>query len=82
MEIIFAGLQQAIYLILAFDRELYSIIFLSLKVSGSALLLAALIGLPIGSLIGLKRFLEGILSSASSTHSWAYRLLLLVLSFI
>lgn len=57
MEIIFAGLQQAIYLILAFDRELYSIIFLSLKVSGSALLLAALIGLPIGSLIGLKRFL-------------------------
>ena len=56
MEIIFAGLQQAIYLILAFDRELYSIIFLSLKVSGSALLLAALIGLPIGSLIGLKRF--------------------------
>jgi tungstate transport system permease protein len=56
METILSGFSQAIRLIFSFDRELYNIVFLSLKVSGSALLLAAFIGLPIGSLIGLKRF--------------------------
>ncbi|MBI5182696.1 MAG: ABC transporter permease [Nitrospirae bacterium] len=56
METLLSGFSQAIRLIFSFDRELYSIIFLSLKVSGSALFLATIIGLPIGSLIGLKRF--------------------------
>src|SRR3990170_901690 len=56
METLFSGFIQAVRLIFSLDRELYSIIFLSLKVSGGALLLAAFIGLPIGSLIGLKRF--------------------------
>ena len=57
METLFSGFSQAVRLIFSFDRELYSIIFLSLKVSGSALLLATFIGLPIGSIIGLKKFL-------------------------
>lgn len=57
METLLSGFAQAVGLIFSFDRELYSIIFLSLKVSGSALLLATFIGLPIGSLIGLKKFL-------------------------
>lgn len=56
METLLSGFAQAVGLIFSFDRELYSIIFLSLKVSGSALLLATFIGLPIGSLIGLKKF--------------------------
>ncbi len=56
MEIIFAGLRQAIYLILSFDRGLYTIIFLSLKVSGLALVIATIIGLPLGSVIGLRKF--------------------------
>ena len=57
METLLSGFSQAIRLIFSFDRELYSIVFLSLKVSGGALLLAAFIGLPIGSVIGLKKFL-------------------------
>ena len=57
METLLSGFSQAVSLILSFDRELYSIIFLSLKVSGSALLLATFIGLPIGSAIGLRKFL-------------------------
>jgi tungstate transport system permease protein len=38
------------------DRELWGIIWLSCKVSGSALLIATLAGLPLGALMGLKRF--------------------------
>ncbi len=56
METLFSGFFHAVRLILSFDRELYNIIFLSLKVSGSALLLATLIGLPIGSVMGLRKF--------------------------
>ncbi len=56
METLLSGFSQAIRLIFSFDRDLYSIVFLSLKVSGGALLLAAFIGLPIGSVIGLKKF--------------------------
>ena len=56
METLLSGIIHAFRLIFSLDRELYSIVFLSLKVSISALLLAALIGLPIGALIGLKRF--------------------------
>jgi len=50
------GLLQAFALILRLDQTLVGIIFLSLKVSGLALLLATLLGLPLGSLLGLKRF--------------------------
>ena len=57
METILSGIIHAFSLILSFDRELYNIVFLSLKVSGSALLLATFIGLPIGSAIGLRKFL-------------------------
>ena len=57
METLLSGFSQAIRLIFSFDRELYSIVFLSLKVSGGALLLATFIGLTIGSVIGLKKFL-------------------------
>ena len=57
METPVTGFSQAVRLIFSFDRELYSIVFLSLKVSGGALLLATFIGLTIGSVIGLKKFL-------------------------
>src|SRR4030066_2133924 len=57
METLLSGFSQAIRLIFSLDRELYSIVFLSLKVSGGALLLATFIGLTIGSVIGLKKFL-------------------------
>lgn len=46
------GLQR----VLALDRELWRIVLLSLEVSLSAVLLAALAGLPLGALLAVKRF--------------------------
>jgi tungstate transport system permease protein len=57
MDSLLEGFIQAFKLILHLDQTLFGIIFLSLKVSGSALLIATAIGLPAGALLGLKRFL-------------------------
>jgi tungstate transport system permease protein len=56
MHSITEGFIKAFQLIIALDKELLGIIFLSLKVSGIALLIATVIGLPIGAFLGLKRF--------------------------
>lgn len=50
------GLLQAIQLILSRDAALFEIIALSLRVSGTALLFSTLIGIPLGVLLGLSRF--------------------------
>jgi len=50
------GLFQAFHLIVHLDPVLFGIILLSLKVSGLALLIATVLGLPAGALVGLKRF--------------------------
>ncbi|MGC8875294.1 MAG: ABC transporter permease [Chloroflexia bacterium] len=47
---------QAIHRLLAGDPELWGIILLSLRVSGTALLIGALLGVPLGAFLGLKRF--------------------------
>ena len=44
----------AVQLLISLDQELYRIIWLSLLVSGSAVVLAALFGIPLGTLLGLK----------------------------
>jgi tungstate transport system permease protein len=51
-----SALTQAGHLIAAADGELYAIIGLSLRVSLSAVALAALIGLPFGALVAIARF--------------------------
>jgi len=56
MDSLLQGFVQAIDLILYLDPVLFGIILLSLKVSGLALLIATVIGLPAGALLGLKRF--------------------------
>jgi tungstate transport system permease protein len=56
MESIIEGFSKAFYLILNLNPELIGIIFLSLKVSGFALILATMFGLPLGALTGLKKF--------------------------
>ncbi|MEK6744333.1 MAG: ABC transporter permease [Nitrospirota bacterium] len=56
MDSLLNGFVQAFDLILHLDQTLFGIIFLSLKVSGSALLIATALGLPLGALLGLKRF--------------------------
>jgi tungstate transport system permease protein len=45
---------QAVGLLLTFDRGLYQIIFLTLYVSGSAVILAALFGVPAGTWLGMQ----------------------------
>ncbi len=56
MDSITHGFLRAFELILHLNPELVGIIVLSLKVSGLALVLATLVGLPLGSFLGLKRF--------------------------
>jgi tungstate transport system permease protein len=57
MNYIFSGIQQAFQLIFSLDREVFSIVLLSLKVSLIALLFASLLGVPIGFLITIKNYI-------------------------
>lgn len=56
MDSLIQGFIKAFDLIFHLDQTLFGIIFLSLKVSGSALVISTAIGLPAGALLGLKRF--------------------------
>ncbi|HET6364741.1 MAG TPA: ABC transporter permease [Nitrospirota bacterium] len=56
MDSLIGGLTKAFSLILHLNPELFGIIFLSLKVSGLALVIATLFGLPTGAILGLSRF--------------------------
>ncbi|NCC32343.1 MAG: ABC transporter permease subunit, partial [Chloroflexia bacterium] len=49
-------LQEAINLLVGGNRDVWAIILLSLQVSGLALLISSIIGIPLGSLIGLHTF--------------------------
>jgi tungstate transport system permease protein len=51
------GFIQAIELILSRDPELWQIVLLSLQVSGVALLISTIIGVPIGAFMALSRFI-------------------------
>jgi tungstate transport system permease protein len=68
MASILEGFLKAFYLIIHLDSELLGIIWLSLKVSGVALLISSLLGIPAGSILGLKKFRgRGFLISISNT---------------
>ena len=68
MDSIIESFSTALYLILHLDRELLGIILLSLRVSGTALLAATLIGLPFSALLGFKKFpLRGFVISMLNT---------------
>lgn len=56
METIAQGLVRAFGLLFSFDPELYSIVALSLGVSGAAVLAASVMGIPAGALTALTRF--------------------------
>ncbi len=57
MNFIVESFKQAFYLTLHLDKELVEIIFLSLRVSLTALLIATILGIPFGAFLGLKNFL-------------------------
>jgi tungstate transport system permease protein len=50
------GLQTAFSLIFSLDREVFQIVLFSLRVSSTAIILAALLGIPLGFLIAVKNF--------------------------
>lgn len=56
MIFILEGLQKAFILITSLDKEVFEIVLFSLKVSGIAIVLASLTGIPLGFLVGVKKF--------------------------
>lgn len=56
MDLVWEGLTEAFRLILSGDREVISIMLLSLGVSGAATLLSLLLGIPLGTFLALSRF--------------------------
>lgn len=56
MDLILEGLVKAFQLIIALDREVLGITWLSLKVSGVATFISVLIGISTGMLVALARF--------------------------
>jgi len=50
------GLAEAVRLLVHADADLFEIILLSLRVSGTALLFSTVIGIPLGAGLGLSRF--------------------------
>jgi tungstate transport system permease protein len=56
MEIIAQGVAKAFELVLTFDAEVWSITWLSLKISGCATLVSLLLGIPLGIALASTRF--------------------------
>ena len=56
MDLVLAGLREALRLLVAGDAEIWAILWLSLLVSGSATLVSLLVGVPAGAALALLRF--------------------------
>ncbi len=54
LESIINGLLEALKIVVTFNPEVYWVLFLSLFVSGTAVLLSSLIGIPVGTYLGLR----------------------------
>ncbi|UCH38312.1 MAG: ABC transporter permease [Candidatus Bathyarchaeota archaeon] len=50
------GLWKALELLIRLDPEVFGIMFLSLRISGTAVILGALLAIPLGTLIALREF--------------------------
>jgi tungstate transport system permease protein len=59
MDVLFEALTDAVHLLGSLDAELLTVVGLTLRVTGSALLLAMLIGIPAGAILGLKWRIPG-----------------------
>lgn len=56
MDTLIEGFQEAFRLLISLDNEVLQIIAVSLRVSGTALVFSVLIGLPLGTFLGLASF--------------------------
>lgn len=57
MDFMADGFIKALQLIVTLDREVFGIALISLKVSGIAIMLASIVGIPLGFTIGINEFL-------------------------
>jgi len=55
-ETLFSAVRHALRLLLSGDRALLDIVWLSLRISATAIVFAGLVGIPLGSWLGLRRF--------------------------
>ncbi|WHX99880.1 ABC transporter permease [Neobacillus sp. DY30] len=56
MELIIDGLKKAVEMILTGDKEIFEITWLTLRVCFMAIVISSIIGLPLGMLLGLRKF--------------------------
>jgi tungstate transport system permease protein len=56
VDVVVGGVRQAVGLLLGGDREIVAVLWLSLQVSGTATLIALLLGIPAGAALALTRF--------------------------
>ncbi len=56
MDVLVDGVRQAVALLVSADAEVLSVLWTSLKVSGTATLIALLLGIPAGAALALARF--------------------------
>jgi len=56
MDLFFEGIKQAIQLLVELNREIFTITWRSLLISGPSVLISLLIGMPIGVMLGLAKF--------------------------
>jgi tungstate transport system permease protein len=56
VDVLVEGVRQAVGLLLGADREIAAVLWLSLQVSGTATLIALLLGIPTGAVLALTRF--------------------------
>jgi len=56
MDLLLAGVRRAVALIVGGDAEIWQVLVLSLQVSGTATLLALVLGIPAGAALALSRF--------------------------
>ncbi len=56
MEVIWEGIKEAFLLIISGDPEIWAITWLTLQVSGTAIAISLVIGLPLGTWLAMRRF--------------------------
>jgi len=56
LDFIIEGIQKAFQLIFSLDREIFNIVLLSVRVSLTAIILASLVGIPLGFLMAVKDY--------------------------
>jgi tungstate transport system permease protein len=56
LDLVLAGLREALRLLLTGDPEVFAVLWLSLKVSGAATLISLALGVPAGAALALLRF--------------------------